>query len=73
MNVCYDKKIAVLYFCIDDDDDDDEPLLVKYGPTGRPVVRGSYHEQTHLIIMTNHCHVVNREEDRLACARCNEC
>lgn len=33
MNVCYDKNIAVLYFCIDD-----ETLFSRYDPLGKPVV-----------------------------------
>lgn len=39
MNVCYDKKIAVLYFCIDD-----EPLFDS-GLNGGPAVSEQCHEQ----------------------------
>lgn len=70
MNVCYDKKIAVLYFCIEG-----EPRLqTRSGRrAGRDWTAQTTVDQRHVIVLLvvfcfgfffcqmNHCHVVNTE------------
>lgn len=70
MNVCYDKKIAVLYFCIEG-----EPRLQTRSSqrTGRDWTAPTTVDERHVIVLLgfvffvcfflqiNHCHVVNTE------------